>query len=495
MNLAQATIQLLADLARTVIMGTCVLVRRSSHSRLPSVSPPKGRGASGSSAVTLITVFALALTAFGSVGVSPAKADDVATVVAPSTPTVTAEPMPSPSSDSAETVDAEETDTDPVDDSEQPTPTDEEVPDGGALAINLESTPESDQSQPTPTAPAEESDDRSGESDVATDDTSGESNPTPTSTPIPTPTLTYAPADHPVCTPVDDLPEVIASGGSLDYLCTSSVVLTGDHLSPLAISLNWTVMATISADWSVQLLPPVDDPTSEPEWTAANRDVAEFEHQASVTDPSVADAADSFTTEQSLTFRLRVYREACQTSAPTVALDVRVAPTTQLVNAPQIERQGDQPEPYALTPSLEPITDAAPIVSIRDFMIAPIVFSLDDQVASGTVTLQVENVIHQCRDWSVAVTVQTSIGEAGSGHAIATVIGEPADAPLGIDVAPVFDSAQDLTSPVVVSVVHAGTEPGAYTQTIAFDLTIPGQTGVGLYRAHASAVVEPSEVF
>jgi hypothetical protein len=48
-----------------------------------------------------------------------------------------------------------------------------------------------------------------------------------------------------------------------------------------------------------------------------------------------------------------------------------------------------------------------------------------------------------------------------------------------------------LVSLANVSVVQAGAAAGSYTQTIGFELTIPGQLGAGVFNVHASAVVEP----
>ncbi len=47
-----------------------------------------------------------------------------------------------------------------------------------------------------------------------------------------------------------------------------------------------------------------------------------------------------------------------------------------------------------------------------------------------------------------------------------------------------------LVSLVNVSVVQAGAAAGSYTQTIGFELTIPGQLGAGAFDAQASAEVE-----
>lgn len=80
--------------------------------------------------------------------------------------------------------------------------------------------------------------------------------PTPTPTPSPTPTpepkLTYTLADAP------DSPSSIASGGSIEYVCTDQVTLVGNDVVPAA-----NPSATVSASFALT----IDDTRTDPNWS------------------------------------------------------------------------------------------------------------------------------------------------------------------------------------------------------------------------------------
>jgi len=147
--------------------------------------------------------------------------------------------------------------------------------------------------------------------------------------------------------------------------------------------------------------------------------------------------------------------------------------------------------PLEVHPLLAPIIYIPPIVSIVDFAIAPVEFSLSDQTTQGTLTIQVENAEMQCQDSIVSVSVQAFTGTDVQDSVILLSIGDLIEAPSDryIPVSP--GEASSLVSLVNVSVVQAGAAAGSYTQTIGFELTIPGQLNAGVFDAQASAAVEP----
>jgi hypothetical protein len=140
---------------------------------------------------------------------------------------------------------------------------------------------------------------------------------------------------------------------------------------------------------------------------------------------------------------------------------------------------------------LLPIARIAPTVTIEEFSIMPVAFSLESRVTPGTMTIHVESAAPQCEEWMVLVSVQTCGGTQpetpASLTSVGNLIGAPSSGYRGVD----SERGASLGSPVMVSIVGYGAEPGVYTQTIGFELTLPGQLSAGAYNAQASVTIAP----
>lgn len=406
---------------------------------------------------------------------------------------MTASPSTDPTEEPTADVPADESVAEPVD----PTPTDP-MPD---TEIASPPPPESVETveQPTetpadaaaPEATATPPDDQS-DADAAAQTASPdptEPPPTETATPAPLPTLSFSPASHPVCKPVDDRPDVVAAGESLDYRCSFALDLAAAHLAPSTVLIDWSVNASVTAGWSTQLLPPGADS----QWTAEGSDIAGFAHQSLLADPDLTDSTDPFTTRQRIAFGLRLHRPDCGAETPSIELAVSAVPSIPTVENAVVTQERDQPDPYELTPVLAPIAETAPTVTIQDVAITPSTFSLTDQVTHGTLTIVVDNPTQQCHAWNVVVGLRAFTDREIPDAAVLRAVGDPSGASgAGIVAVGPQTDRQSLATPVVVAVVQAGADPGRSTQTLGFDLTIPGQTSVGAYRARATADVAPS---
>jgi hypothetical protein len=311
-----------------------------------------------------------------------------------------------------------------------------------------------------------------------------------TETPDPTPTQPLAPVllvkprSAPDCAPLAGGPTAVEAGGAIDYDCVYKVKLIGERIAPTWIAIDWSIVAKATDGWNAQLSLAPNDPTA---WTPLEAGKATVGVQTSWR-PDASDAVvDAFNNSAEITFRLRLTRPACNTAAPTIDLTLAANVTMPGHDDAVITQPVDQPQPFSLTPELEPLVVAEPTVSITGFAIAPVAFSLTDQVTTGTVTIAIDNPVPQCRDWNVLVDVQSFVGDAVNGAVRLSAIG-PVD---GAGVEAAAPPLSDQDGPSVVAVIHAGAQPGQWTQTLGFDLTIPGQTGSGGYQSRATAGVVP----
>jgi hypothetical protein len=149
-----------------------------------------------------------------------------------------------------------------------------------------------------------------------------------------------------------------------------------------------------------------------------------------------------------------------------------------------------QPRSIGLEPETAPVPRAEPHIAIQAIAIDPIAFSLDDQVTYGAVTIVVTNDVYQCESWNVALSVQAFVGEAITNLTTLTDIGPLLGAPATGYATSDLTAGTPLTDPVTVSVVTSGAAPGSYTQTIGFDLTVPGRTSTGAYASRVSVTVD-----
>ena len=354
-------------------------------------------------------------------------------------------------------------------------------------------------------------DETSGEATVEpepTDDTgTGEADAEPTLEPSPVdeataePTatpqalLTYSQIVNATCVPASGLvDDVIEAGASLDYTCSFATDLHAENVPLDGIDLSWSVSTSIDDGWQVQL---ATDSIDSGAWSEPGHNRAEIATQAidrsTLTDSAAEDdpAVNTVTGSVALPFNLRLTRPACATDAPTLTLTLSSTATVPGNDQAIVTQEGDPLPPIELHPQLAPITYIAPTVSIVDFAITPVEFSLSDQTTQGTLTIHVENSVLQCQDSVVSVSVQAFTGTDVQDIVSLQSAGELIDAPLDgyLSIPPGEDSS--LVSLANVSVVQAGAAAGSYTQTIGFELAIPGQLGAGAFDAQASVVVEP----
>lgn len=364
-------------------------------------------------------------------------------------------------------------------------PTDEPVTEETPVPTEVidtgdEQTPPSE--EPVPTDTPEPTEDQT------------EATPPPT-VPVELPSsLTYSIAAPIACAPVSGIAdEPISAGGTLDYDCTFPVDLHGKNLSPDQIAVAWTVSASSESTWSVQLAAPA---VSGGNWSDPGQHLAQIgsDHAnldvLSVT-PAPADGQDALVDGRlTIAFQLRLERPQC-TSDP-VAFQVSAGATASTPGAPQatVVLDGAQPDPLTVTPSLAPLVVAAPVVSIESVTIDPVAFSLDDRTTSGVLTIHVENSTMQCSASDVAISVQAFVGTDISNSTGIVSVGALTGVPDGNYVALAPDAGTSLNAYVVVSTIEAGATPGSYTQTISFEVAVPGQISAGTFDVRASATVE-----
>ena len=319
--------------------------------------------------------------------------------------------------------------------------------------------------------------------------------PTAEPTAIPHALLSYSQNANVVCVPASGIvDDVIEAGGWLDYGCSFATELHAENVPLDGIDLSWSVTASTDDGWQVQL---ATDSIDSGAWSESGHNRAEIGanaydrtalvESAAGDDPSINTVSGMVT----LPFNLRLSRPACASVAPIVTLSLSSVVSVPGNDEAIVTQEGDPIPPIELYPQLAPITSIAPTVSIVDFAIAPVEFSLSDQTTQGTLTIHVENSVMQCQDSIVSVSVQAFTGTDVRDIVTLQSTGDLTDAPPDGYIAVPLGEASSLVSLVSVSVVQAGAAAGSYTQTIGFELAIPGQLSAGEFGAQASAVVEP----
>jgi hypothetical protein len=326
-------------------------------------------------------------------------------------------------------------------------------------------------------------------------------------TPSPEAVLRYTPAVAPTCSITPNAAtEGVPAGGVIEYSCSYELDLAGKHLIPSAINVEWTIDASIGDGWTIQLLAPSKN---RPSWTDPNVPVASASFQTAYrrevrdagVEPSVpsriakldtkGQTIDTLDDTAIVRFGVRVHRPRCAEAAVPIRLGLTGVASLPGSDDADTRINGSQPDPFFFEPDLAPIEVVAPVVTVQDFSLEPVAFSLDDQVTHGTVTILVENSIYQCQDWHVAVAVRAIVdGDVQDLFSLGQV-GNPTDSTMSGVTVTASQSGRKLTNPIVVSVVHTGARIGTYTQTIGFNLTIPGQTSAGSYAARVIAAVDP----
>lgn len=305
-------------------------------------------------------------------------------------------------------------------------------------------------------------------------------------TEVPVPTLTYAVAAQSACELAPGQPGVIASGGSIDYLCTDSVSLTGASIVPASVSIAWSPWASVAGGWSVQMLPPVNPGEPEPTWTDPGLGEAWFELQqvnpiGAGTEPV---AIDQVATIQ---YRLRVTRATCATDPQTIALDrsISVGSTDP---AAIITANPVATEPRYLTPELAPIPE--PSVAFDGPLafgeIAVTADGLETSTAPGAVSMTISNLDQSCGAWTLNLAATPLSGSDGapldgSQLVAVSVNGEALPQPC------------DLTAGCDLASLPTGLDATAtQTITIGVELRLPEQPDIGSFDTSLTAALHPA---
>ncbi|MCC6704711.1 MAG: hypothetical protein IT334_07520 [Thermomicrobiales bacterium] len=279
--------------------------------------------------------------------------------------------------------------------------------------------------------------------------------PTPLPTAPPSPTLSFALAAEPQCEPAEDQPAALASGGSIEYRCVSRLTLAGDAIAPAGIAVTWSIDATVTPGWRVQVQRPALTPGSEPVWAEAIDNTSHF----SIVQPDAAGtSADvgALSTDLELTWRLRIERLACLAGSP--AVELRHAATVDAPSVTGIDRDlGVIREPLRIEPELAAIT--APSIRFNgplDFgTIKATALGLSETRIDGQLSLTVTGLDQTCGGWDLwfdASPIVDTDGAVREGFAL--LIGEC-----------------DLTDGCLAASFAAGPEAPA-TQSIMITITL-----------------------
>ncbi|MGH2534973.1 MAG: hypothetical protein ACRDJW_22155 [Thermomicrobiales bacterium] len=300
------------------------------------------------------------------------------------------------------------------------------------------------------------------------------------------PSLTYALAGQPRCLLADGQPAIVAHGGFLDYDCAADVHLSGAHLAPAAVQLDWTVAAGVDGGWSVQLLPPAVDPNMPPNWTVAGSAIAEFAHRGGIGAGASTDALDAFETTATLTFGVRAHRVICGTEARPLAVEVAVAALLPGLDAATIADAGIAPEPYTLRPELAPIPEPSiAFGGALDFgevrvdatgVLAP--------PTPQTIDVTVSGLDQACGEWTVRLDTTTLGGDDGSTIAASTLH------LVSINDDALAEGGCPLEGGCEIAVLRAGAASApATTFTLGVSLVLPDQPRATTFNSTLTATL------
>lgn len=296
----------------------------------------------------------------------------------------------------------------------------------------------------------------------------------------PTPILAYSPSATPACTTVDDVPNEIAHGDFLDYICTYAVMLDGEHVSADAVQLDWSIQAAVEGGWSVQLLPPGENA----QWTAGSSATAAF---TSTSDLAIAsNQPGRLQTSEQITFHLRVHRVACGTVVQPVSLAASVTALLPGFEAATIEQTAAGTGSVIIEPALIDIpTPTVEFTGPLDF--GEIQLASDGPVFNthtGTLQLVVNGLDEACGDWVITLAGTTMNGTDGSSM--------PANS-LRLDSVngqPLFDGACALDTTCTVATVRGGADASpTSTLNLGVSLVLPDQMSVATFNAKLTATM------
>lgn len=374
-----------------------------------------------------------------------------------------------------------------------PPPTDQPPPDPTEEPVIVEPTiapadlpvlPTDPPLVPTTELPATASIDEPTSVPDATETPSPTPLPTATPTPTPEPALAAILADAPECQTAPDGPAAIASGGSLDYLCTDRIALMGTNVVPARIEIEWTVGATVNNGWSVQILPPARTSSDAVQWTVEGAAEAGFVFDLpSPASVSVMPGAVDMTAE--ITFRVRIHRPACALEPPTLALrhDVSVqSPDATAADDPAIS------EPLRLTPNFAAAPEpAVAFVGPLDFGEIGVTAAAGNTVKPGTLSLTVAGLDGACGAWLVQVSASALANQSGAPLAGSRLM----LVSINDDIIP--NGGCDLAGGCDLMSLAAGPEaPTTRTFALGIELHMPQQPGTGSFTTSIDALLQPA---
>ena len=309
--------------------------------------------------------------------------------------------------------------------------------------------------------------------------------PEPTATPEPVSTLSYLLDAQPTCELAPDQSNVVKSGGAVDYRCTDSVALGGEHVTPATLALNWTVTATIDAGWTVQLLPPAHE-NEVVDWSArdSNRATFQFSPRAPAGDGGEPAAID---VNAQIVFGLRLTRPACNLAPPVLKLSHAV--DLQSPDATAASQRQDTPEPLRIEPELAPIPEpSVTFAGPLDFgKVSVTALGADTTTKTGQLELSVTDLDQACGDWLLHLASAPLTDAAGDlldgSHLVVISINGDALADGGCDLSAGCDLATLTASPEATATASF---------TLDIELRMPAQPGTGSFQPSLTAALTPT---
>jgi hypothetical protein len=289
----------------------------------------------------------------------------------------------------------------------------------------------------------------------------------------------------PDCRLAPDGPASIASGGSVDYLCTDQVRLTGTNVVPANIDLAWSIRATIDGAWSVRLLPPVTEGQEPVSWTAAGQPAAEFTFD-SQNPAGVALFPGSVDTTVGIEYRVRIHRATCALDPQTLLLHRDVTVQSPNITA---ESTGDASEPFRVTPDLLAIPEPAIAFGgpLNFGSVGVTALGVDDATQSGTLTLTVTGLEAACGSWNLRVSATELTDQSGAALADSRLI------VVLIDNQSLPGGDCDLGTGCNLASLPAGPDaPSTRTITLGVVLHMPQQPGPGSFATSIDAQLIPA---
>ena len=279
--------------------------------------------------------------------------------------------------------------------------------------------------------------------------------PTAVPTATPAPTLGFTLAAQPECVPAEDQPSALASSGAIEYRCVSRLRLDGEAIAAAGITVTWSIDASITPGWRVQVQRPALVPGEAPVWAEAIDNTSRFSIVRADAAGSSMEAG-TLDTEVELAWRLRIERPACLAGSPVVEL--RHAATVDAPATTGLDRTaGITRDPLRIEPALAAI--AQPSVHFDGPLnfgtIKATALGLSETRIDGTLSLTVSGLDQACGDWNLwfdASPIVDADGVAREGFAL------------------LIDTC-DLTDGCLAASFTAGPEAPA-TQSITLTITL-----------------------